>query len=213
MTELVFECLGARAEPYVAAPTLLFRLRLAETTGARIHAIALRCQLRIEPQRRRYSDGEAGNLSDLFGEPQRWGDTLKPLQFATVPLMVPGFTGSAEVDLPVACSYDTEVAATRYFHALEGGEIPLLLLFSGTVFVRGASGLSVEQVPWHKEASYRLPVAVWRELMDMYFPNSTWIRIRRETFDALQRFKSRQTLPTWDHALEALLKQAGEAAP
>ena len=210
MTELVFDCLGARAERYAAAPTLAFRLRLTETSGQRVHAIALRCQLRVEPQRRRYSREEAERLLDLFGEPHRWGDTLRPLQFATVSQMVPGFVGSLEVDLPVPCSYDLEVAAARYFHALRDGEIPLLLLFSGTVFVHRPGGFSVEQVPWHKEASYRMPVAVWRELMDLYFPNSAWIRVRRETFDALQGFKSRQALPTWDHAMEALLERAGE---
>jgi hypothetical protein len=210
MSELVFDCLGARAERYAAAPTLVFRLRVAETTGERVHAIALRCQLRVEPHLRRYTDGEAERLIDLFGEQHRWGETLKPLQFAAVSQMVPGFTGGVEVDLPVACSYDLEVAAARYFHALADGEIPLLLLFSGTVFVHRPGGFSVEQVPWHSEASFRLPVAVWRELMDLYFPNSAWIRMRRETFDALQRFKSRQAIPTWDNALEALLKQAGE---
>jgi hypothetical protein len=210
MSELAFDCLGARAERYAAAPTLVLRLRLAETSGQRVHAIALRCQLRIEPQRRRYSDEEAERLLDLFGEPHRWGDTLKPLQFATVSQMVPGFSGSLELDLPVPCTYDLEVAATRYFHALRDGEIPLLLLFSGTVFLQRPGGFAVEQVPWHKEASYRLPVAVWREMMDRYFPNSGWLRVRRETLDALQRFKSRQALPTWDLALEALLKRAGE---
>lgn len=210
MTELVFDCLDARPERYAAAPTLVFRLRLAETSGQRVHAIALRCQLRIEPQRRRYRDDDAERLFDLFGEPSRWGETLRPLQFATVAQMVPGFSGSLEVDLPVACSYDLEVAAGRYFHALRDGEVPLLLLFSGTVFVDRPGGFAVEQVPWHKEASYRLPVAVWREMMDRYFPNSGWLRLRRETLDALQRFKSRQALPTWDHAVEALLKQAGE---
>ena len=32
-----------------------------------------------------------------------------------------------------------------------------MLLFSGTVFTRGATGFSVTQVPWHKEA--RVPAA------------------------------------------------------
>jgi hypothetical protein len=211
MTDLVFDCVDAQPDRYAAVPTLQLKLRISETTGAQVHAIALRCQIRIQPQRRRYSAEEADGLLELFGEPARWGDTLKPLQFATVSLMVPSFTGSTELDLPVPCTYDFEVAAAKYLHALRDGEVPLLLLFSGTVFTRGLSGFSVDQVPWHKDATYRLPVSVWRELMDRFFPGSGWIRVRRDTLDALQRFKAVRALPTWDDALEALFKEAGEA--
>ena len=210
MAELVFDCLDAKPDRWAAVPTLLFRLRIADAGGQRIHTIALRCQLRIEPQRRRYSPEESDGLLDLFGEPARWGETLKPLQFAHVSMMIPGFKGSTELDLPVPCTYDFEVAAAKYLHALDDGEVPLLLLFSGTVFAKGAEGMSVEQVPWHKEASYRMPVKVWRELMDLYFPNSAWIRLRRDTLDDLQRFKARAALPSWDQALAVLLERAEE---
>jgi hypothetical protein len=210
MAELVFDCLDAKPDRWAAVPTLLFRLRIADAGGQRIHTIALRCQLRIEPQRRRYSPEESDGLLDLFGEPARWGETLKPLQFAHVSMMIPGFQGSTELDLPVPCTYDFEVAAAKYLHALDDGEVPLLLLFSGTVFAKGAEGMSVDQVPWHKEASYRMPVKVWRELMDLYFPNSAWIRLRRDTLDDLQRFKARAALPSWDQALAVLLERAGE---
>jgi hypothetical protein len=211
MTDLVFDCVDAQPDRYAAVPTLLLKLRISETTGAQVHAIALRCQIRIEPQRRRYSPEEADGLVELFGEPPRWGDTLKPMQFATVALMVPNFTGSTELDLPVPCSYDFEVAAAKYLHALGDGEVPMLLLFSGTVFTRDLGGFSVGQVPRHREAGYRLPVSVWREIMDRFFPGAGWIRVRRDTLDALQRFKAIRALPTWDDALEALFKEAGEA--
>jgi hypothetical protein len=211
VSELVFDCVGARPDRYAAVPTIQLELRISETTGERVHAIALRCQVRIEPQRRRYSPEEADGLLDLFGEPARWGDTLKPMQFANVSLMVPGFEGSTELELPVPCTYDFEVAAAKYLHALGDGEVPLLLLFSGTVFTKGAGGFAVGQVPWHKEAAYRMPARVWREVMDLYFPNSGWIRLRRDTLDALQRYKAERALPTWEDALEGLLKQAREA--
>jgi hypothetical protein len=213
VTELVFECLDAQPERYAASPILRMELQIAEVSGEQVHAIALRCQIRIEPQRRRYDPEEAEGLLDLFGEPERWGDTLKPLQFANVAQMVPGFTGSVRVDLPVPCTYDLEVAATRYFEALRGGEIPLLLLFSGTVFTKRDGGFAVTQVPWHKECNYRLPVAIWRELMDQHFPNSAWLRLHRDTLDALLRFKSHEALPTWDHVVEALLGRVGEGRP
>ena len=212
MPELVFDCVGAHAEPYAVAPSMSLTLRIAETTGIKVDAIALRCQIRIEPTRRRYSDAEAERLNDLFGDTQRWADTLKPLQFTTVSMMVPGFTGSTELDLPIMLSYDLEIGSTRYFAGLEDGEIPLLLLFSGTVFSAPDGRLQVQQVPWSKEASYRLPVGIWREAIEAHFPNSAWIRMSLQTLDALQQFKTRQALPTWDATITALLKQADDEA-
>jgi hypothetical protein len=208
MAELAFDCLGARPDKYAMAPSMSFTLRIVETSGQKVDAIALRCQIRIEPARRRYSDAEAERLNDLFGETRRWADTLKPLQFSTVSTMVPGFTGSTDVDLPVMLSYDLEIGSVRYFAGLDAGEVPLLLLFSGTVFTVVEGRLQVQQVPWSKEASYRLPVSVWREAIDAHFPNSAWIRMTRHTLDELQRFKTRQALPTWDATIAALLARA-----
>jgi hypothetical protein len=212
VAELAFDCVGAHAERYAVSPSMSLTLRIAETTGVKVDAIALRCQIRIEPTRRRYSDAEAERLNDLFGDTQRWADTLKPLQFTTVSMMVPGFTGSTELDLPVMLSYDLEIGSTRYFAGLEDGEVPLLLLFSGTVFSVADGRLQVQQVPWSKEASYRLPVGIWREAIEAHFPNSAWIRMSLQTLDALQRFKAHQALPTWDATITALLKQAGDEA-
>ena len=210
MAELVFDCVGARNERYAVVPTVNFSLRISEATGQRIDSIALRCQIRIQPRQRRYDETEARRLLDLFGEPARWADSLNPIQVTTVTAMVPGFTGSIQMDLPVTCTYDLEVASARYLDALESGEIPLLMLFSGTVFSTVEGRMSVQQVPWSKESSYGLPVSVWRELVDTHFPNSSWIRISRSTLDDLQRFKSLNALPTWDSTLEALLATARE---
>jgi len=213
MTELVFDCVGARNERYAVVPTLSLALRIGETGGRRIDAIALRCQIRIQPQLRRYDDEEAARLLDLFGEPARWAQSLKPLQLTTVSAMVPGFTGGIEIDLPVPCTYDLEVGWARYINALGSGTVPLLLLFSGSVFSTVDGRLSVEQVPWSKEAEFGLPVAVWRELVDTHFPNTSWIRVSRPILDALLDFKSRNALPTWDSTIEALLAGAREPAP
>jgi hypothetical protein len=212
MSELVFDCVGARADRYAVVPSMILTLRISETSGQRVEAIALRCQIRIEPARRRYSDAEAERLGDLFGETQRWAETLKPVQFTTVAVMVPGFTGSTELDLPIPLTYDMEIGATRYFAGLEDGEVPLLLLFSGTVFGTSDGRLSVQQVPWSKEASYRLPVAIWREAIDAHFPNSAWIKISNSTLDELLRFKTRAALPTWEATLLALLAAATQAS-
>jgi hypothetical protein len=208
VAELAFDCIGARVDRYAVVPSLSLILRISETSGQRVEAIALRCQIRIEPARRRYSGVEAERLNDLFGDTERWADTLKPMQFSTVATMVPGFSGACEADLPIPFTYDLEVGSARYFDSLEAGEIPLLLLFSGTIFTLTDGRMQVQQVPWSREAAYRLPVSVWREAIDAHFPNSAWIKMSRQTLEDLQRFKSAHALPTWDRTLEALLARA-----
>jgi hypothetical protein len=212
MTELVFDCVGATPDKYAVTPSMSLKLRISETTGQRVDSIALRCQIRIEPARRKYTADEAENLNDLFGDTARWADTLKPMQFTTVATMVPGFTGSIEVDLPILFTYDLEIGTTRYFTGLEGGEIPLLLLFSGTVFSTVDGRLSIQQVPWSKEAHYRLPLTVWQEAIDAHFPDSAWIKMSRSTLDVLLEFKSRAALPTWDATIATLLSLAAESS-
>jgi hypothetical protein len=208
MADLIFGCTGASADRYAATPTLAFQLTITERSGVRVHAIALRCQIRIEPHRRRYSATEAERLHDLFGDPSRWADTVKPIQLATVTAMVPTFTAVTEVDLQVPCTYDLEVASARYLQGLDDGTIPLLLLFSGTIFVATDEGFSVELVPWSSEASYRMPVTIWRHLVDAHFPGSAWLRCTRETLDALSTYKAQHALPTWDATLNSLLAAA-----
>ncbi len=209
MIELRFAVLDAHADPHGAAPTVVFRVRLQ--ASAAVHAILLRSQLQIEPRRRSHAVSEQERMVDLFGEADRWKDTLRPLIWARTSLTVPAFEESIEVDLPVACTYDFEVAAAKYLDALEGGVVPLLFLFSGTMFVKSPNGFRVEQVPWDREAPYRMPVQVWRDLMEAHFPGCAWIRIRRESLDALQRFRARNGLLSWDDAIEALVGR-GEAA-
>ncbi|WP_316528735.1 DUF6084 family protein [Kitasatospora brasiliensis] len=213
MTALGFACVGVRSDPYAAGPTLVFRLRITAAPDTRVHAVALQCQLRIEPARRSYGDGEGERLTDLFGGRERWATTLNPVQFATVPLLVPGFTGETEIDLAVPCTYDQEVAAARYFRALDGGEVPLLLLFSGTAFA-GPGGFQVSPVPWDREARVRMPVRVWREAIDRHFPDSGWLRLPDELMDELLAYRSRRALPSWEATMRELLAAAaiGEGA-
>jgi hypothetical protein len=211
MTDLTFACTGVRADPHAAGPTLVFRLRVTAAGGARVHALVLRCQLRIEPALRAYGDAEEERLDVLFGDRSRRDAAMNPVQFATVPLTVPGFTGETEADLPVPCTYDMDIASARYFHALDDGDVPLRLLFSGTAFT-GEGGFRVAPVPWHEEAAVRMPVAVWREAIDRHFPGSGWLRVRRDTLDALVAYRSRRALPTWEATFDALLAAAPATA-
>ncbi|ADJ45571.1 hypothetical protein AMES_3747 [Amycolatopsis mediterranei S699] len=205
MAELTFDCIDVRPLKYAASPTLAFKLRISELTGQPVHAMVLRVQIRIEPQRRRYADDESELLTHLFGDRSRWGETLKPFQFTSVSVTVPGFSGATEVDVEVPCTYDLEVAAGKYFHALSEGVVPMVLLFSGTVFGKGGPGFWVEQVPWHTQAECRMPVTVWDELMSRYFPNAGWIKLPHETLDALLKYKAEHAIPTWEAAIERLL--------
>jgi hypothetical protein len=210
--DLSFAVTDVVPEPYAAAPNLLARLRIEEATGEPVHALALRAQVRIEPQRRRYDDAEEQALLDLFGERARFGQTLKPFAWLHASTVAQGFTGSTETDLVLPCTYDFEVSGTTYLHALRDGQIPLLFLFSGSVFSRGATGFSVTQVPWDHEARYRLPVRVWRDLMEAHFPGSEWLRMHRDTVDALARFRHVRGLTSWDDAVAALLAESGGRA-
>lgn len=205
MSELDFVVVDVTAEKYAAAPALTMRLRIAESAGAVVHAVALRCQIRIEPQRRPYDDAEAARLQDLFGGRERWRDTLRPFLWTHASAMVQGFTGDIEFDLPVACTYDFEVAAAKYLHSVRAGDIPLVLMFSGTVFTRGSNGFQVEQIPWHKDVQASMPASVWHEVMDAHFPGSGWIRVHRDVIDALASYKAQHGLLGWDDTLTTLL--------
>ena len=204
MSGLEFVVTGARPDATALAPTLRFGLHI-DAPGQRIQSILLRCQVRIEPERRRYDDAEQVRLLDLFGEPRRWSETLQPFLLTHVTTPLAGFADSTDVDLPVELSYDLEVAAGKYLHALRDGVIPLLLLFSGTVFHHGAGGVQIEQIPWDREARYNLPVTAWTAAIDAHYPGTGWLRLSRETIDALQAYKSREALPTWDAAVNDLL--------
>lgn len=210
MNDLQFSVTGANATPYAAAPTITFDVRITDPTDAPIHAIALRCLIKIEPQRRRYERAEEEQLVELFGETPRWMDTLRPFTWAQVSTMVPAFTGTTDIEVAVPCTYDLDVASAKYLHGVDQGEIPVVLLFSGSVFTRKEGGFDFVPVPWQGEASYRLPVDVWRTMMDQYFPGEGWLRLPRDTIDALQQFKAARALPTWEQAIETLLKEAGE---
>ena len=208
MPDLRFEVLGAETPPYAALPTLVFKLRVTNTPeDERIASAMLRCQIRIAATRRRYSPVAKARLVEVFGEPERWRETLRAFVWTHISTVVPAFSGSAAVDLPVPCTYDFEVANTKYFDALDDGEIPLTFLFSGTVFYENETGaLQVAQISWEREADYRLPVALWREMMARYYPNAAWIRLRKDVFDRLREYQATRGLPTWEETLTHLLE-------
>jgi Family of unknown function (DUF6084) len=213
MSDLSFFVEGAEAVEYAAVPQLALRLRLEQAEPRReIQTIALQCQVRIEPSQRRYDPSSHAALSDLFGEPERWSKTVRSMLWLHTSAIVPSFSDKVSVKLPLPCSFDFNVAATKYFYGLDDGDVPLCLLFSGTIFYQAEDGnLQVAQIPWEKEASYRLPVEVWRSMMDHYYPHSAWLQLDRDAFEKLADYKRRHSIPTWDRAIERLL--AVETSP
>jgi uncharacterized protein DUF6084 len=213
MIDVAFAFVSVRSEPHAAAPTIVLRLRISTSSGRAVHAGIVRGQLLIDPRRRRYTTDEAERVADLFGEPARWRDTMKTLLWTHVAIVVPAFEGSVEIDVPVACTYDFAIASSKFFHALDDGDVPVVGQFSGTLFVAATAGFEVSQVPWDAEAAMRVPASVWREAMDQHFPNAAWIGLSRDAFDALSRFRTRRALPSWEAAIDALCAEAEAKEP
>jgi hypothetical protein len=190
---------------YATTPTLSVEVAIEDPRADPVHALALRAQVQLEPQRRAHSDAEAARLLDVFGDRSRWHATVRPTTWTTCATVVPGFTGRTTVTLSLPCSYDLETVVGRYLQALDDGAVPLRLLFSGTVFRLGGRGVWVEPVPWAAEADCRLPVAVWREVVDLHWPDSGWLRLRRDTLRALQEHRARIGATSFEETLADLL--------
>ena len=207
MPDLNFRVEGAEVLEYAAVPSILFKLRVENLEEEPIRSVSLNTQVRIAATQRHYDTAEQQRLLEVFGEPHRWGQTLRSLLWAHTTLQVPRFSGNTVVDMPIPCTYDMEVVGSKYFHALEDGEVPLEFLFSGTVFYAAEGGrLQIARISWEKEAEFRMPVQLWKETMERYFPNSAWIRLHKDAFDQLYDYKVRMGLPTWEAAVEALLR-------
>jgi hypothetical protein len=210
MPDLHFKILGAEPAVRGFTPLLSFRLELTNEPAAElIHSVALRAQIQIASPRREYNEREKERLAELFGQPAQWGQTLRNRLWTNASASVGRFAGRTETQLPVQCTYDLNIAATKYFYALEQGDVPLLFLFSGTVFYPGPDGaLQVEQISWSKECIYRMPVQVWRELMDEHFPDSAWLYLSRDTFERLYAYRRHHGLANWEQTIERLLPTA-----
>ncbi len=207
MSSLTFSIESAQTIPFAAAPTIAFGVRVQNPNVDRaIQSIALRAQIMIEASRRHYNGDEREGLRDLFGEPDRWSQTLRSLLWTHVSATVPSFVGSVSTQLSVPCTFDFNVGSAKYFYAVKDGDLPLCFQFSGTVFYSPVGGpLQIEQISWEKEARFRLSAKVWHGMMDHYYPNSAWLRLGRDAFELLDTYKRRHGLVSWEEAIESLL--------
>jgi hypothetical protein len=203
--QLAFAVQGAQRLAHTAVPTLRFELHV-DAGGRDIRSVMLDVQVQIAARRRGYDDAARDRLFELFGHEKDWGTTLRTLLWTRTTLVVPAFTGATVAALDVPCTYDLEVIASRYFDALSDGTVPLELLFSGSVFYTGEDGgLQTARIPWEQDAEYALPVRVWKETMERHFPGTAWVRLPKESFDALCAYKSRHALAGWDDVVRRLL--------
>ena len=212
MPDLNFQVEGIAAVPYAALPLLSFRVRVTNADSEEmIHSVVLRAQIQIEVTRRHYSPQEQAQLRDLFGEPERWGQTLKNMLWTHASVTVPPFQKETTVEILVPCTFDFSVGATKYFYGLQEGDLPLNFLFSGTVFYRGVEdALQVAPISWEKEAKFKLPLKTWRNLIDEYYPNTAWLCLRRDAFERMYEYKVRNGIPTWEEVIERLFANADE---
>ena len=205
--QLTFAVKDGGVLEHAAVPTLRFALGIESVAGpVAVRSVALSVEIRIAATRRTYNPAERERLAEVFGHDDEWRRNLHSMHWTTLAVNVPPFDGSTEVDLPVTCTYDLEVTGARYLNGLDHGQIPLEFLFSGSVFYADPSGrLQIGRVGWDQEASYRLPVAVWRDMIDRHFPGQAWLRLGRESFDRLAAYKARHTHMSWDDAIDSLL--------
>lgn len=209
MPDLCITVANAEAVRFAATPSIAFQMHLKNADPQEtLHTVVLRCQLQIEVARRKYTANDQEKLRDLFGEPERWGQTLRPLLWTHASVVVPQFTGSTTVSMQVPCTFDFNIAATKYFNGLAEGDIPLCLMFSGTVFYEDAQGsLRIAPISWDKETRFRLPLKTWQDMMDIYYPNIAWLSLRRDVFELLHDYKVRHGIPSWEQTIEKMLAE------
>lgn len=210
MPDLKFEIISSEVKPYAVMPSLAFKLQITnQTEKEEVYAAALKCQVMIEAVKRTYNEDSKDKLYELFGEPYRWDETLRTFFWTIINLPVPRFTGSTIVELIIPCSEDQALAAGKYFYAVSDGNIPLSFLFSGTLFYKTAeSELQVTLVSWEKEALHKMPACLWTEMMDEYFPDTRWLKLQKDVYDKLVKYKSQSKFPTLQSCLEAVLDEA-----
>jgi hypothetical protein len=214
--DLDFTINGVEQAAHGLTPLLHFKVGIRNTPPEEtIQSIILQAQIQIQAPQRSYNEKEKAKLIDLFGTPDTWGTTLRAKLWTLSTTNVRTFSGNTEAILPVPCSFDLNVASTKFFYALEDGEVPLLFLFSGTIFYAAPDGrLQVQQISWNKECTYRMPIGLWQKMMDHHYPNSAFISLERGVFDRLYEYKRGAGVSSWDQAIEKLLahKMNGDAS-
>lgn len=214
MPELEFQVTGAEAVTHGLSPLVHFHLLISASEGEQIQTVLLQAQVQLQCPQRTYSPQEKRNLVEIFGPPESWGQTLRNRLWTHTQATVGAFEGITRTVLPAPCTFDLNLAVTKYFYGLTEGDVPLLFLFSGSLFYTDSEGrLQVQRISWNKECTYRMPLQVWRQLMEQHYPNSAWLYLRRDVFDRLCAYKRAEGLASWEEVIERLLKAPEGAEP
>ena len=89
MPDLSFEVISAGVEAYSVLPTLIFKMRITNASDEElIQNINLKSQIMLSVTRRRYNAEEKAKLQELFGKPERWGETLRTFLWTHVTTVV-----------------------------------------------------------------------------------------------------------------------------
>ena len=208
MPELAFQVRGADPVSSAISPTIAIHTDIiSDPPEQPIQSVLLNYQIQIEAPKRRYVAAEQSRLLDLFGEAERWGQTLRSLLWANLTTNIPGFTGAIGVDLMAPCTLDFNDAAVKYFNGVDDAAVPVSLHMSGTIFYRADGGLlQAAPIPWNTEARFTMSAAIWKQCIDLHCPNTSWIALRRDNFERLRDFQVRHGLPTFDAAIERALE-------
>jgi hypothetical protein len=205
--QLTWRVDGVAPQQLAAVPTLGFRLAIDCPGGEPVRSIALSTSVRLAVALRDYDEPTRQRLAGVFGTAEQWANSLRELVWAQPTVIVPPFAGRTEVQVPVPCGYDIDLATVSYLHAVREGDVPLRFLFSGTMFYQADGGLRAAQVPWEAEASFRMPAETWHRLRERYFGASRWLRLSEASFDRLHSYRAGRAYPSWDATIDALLTE------
>src|SRR5271156_4099930 len=116
MPDLDFKVTGVKAGAVSLTPLLNFDVEVTSADPQEmIHTVALQAQIQIAAPQRAYAPTEKERLADLFGTPDRWGQTLRAKLWTLASTTVRSFSGRTTAVLPVPCTFDLNVVASKYF--------------------------------------------------------------------------------------------------
>lgn len=213
MPDLAFAVTGVRAVADGWIPLLEFTLEIQSRPECEdVRALLLQIEVHIQPSEgtsRRMLSACPGESSAARGSGVAAG-AARRYRWTHVHTTVPAFAGTIAVPLLVPCSYDLNLAATRWFAACASDTVELAFEVGGTIIHMGdGAGLQVQPIPCGRDAIFAIPGATWMAMMEQHYPNSAWLYCRRDVIERLHAFKSDGDFDTWEEALEELLAAAG----
>lgn len=208
MPDLKFQVTSVEANTRGLAPLLEFKLQITNSLDESIHAILLNSQIQFQCPQRSYTNSEKEKVVELFGPPEMWSQSLRNRLWGQVSTTVCAFRGKTGAALQMPCTFDLNIAASKYLYALEQGAVPLLFLFSGSIFYEADGEFKVVPISWDSECTYHMPVETWNDLMQRHYPNNAWIYLDREVFDRLYAFKRKGAFLNWEQTIDSLLQNA-----